>query len=46
MFVAGSALFPQNSAFNPTGTIGALAYWTVDAVKRDYLRSPGPLVHA
>jgi len=21
-------------------------YWTVDAVKRDYLRSPGPLVHA
>jgi len=46
VFVAGSALFPQNSAFNPTGTIGALAYWTVDAIKRDYLRSPGPLVHA
>jgi len=28
VFVAGSALFPQNSCYNPTGTIGALAYWT------------------
>lgn len=46
VFVAGSALFPQNSGFNPTGTIGAMTYWMLDALKRDYLRAPGPLVHA
>jgi gluconate 2-dehydrogenase alpha chain len=44
VFVTGAALFPQNSCYNPTGTIGALAYWTSDAVKRDYLRSPGRLI--
>jgi len=25
------------------GPVGALAYWTVDAIKR-YVRNPGPLV--
>ena len=25
VFVTGAALFPQNSCYNPTGTIGALA---------------------
>ena len=44
VFIAGSALFPQNSAYNPTGTIGALTYRAVDAIKKDYLRAPGPLV--
>jgi gluconate 2-dehydrogenase alpha chain len=44
VFVAGSALFPQNSCYNPTGTIGALAYWTADAIKRDYIRAPGKLI--
>jgi gluconate 2-dehydrogenase alpha chain len=44
VFVAGSAVFPQNSGYNPTGTVGALSYWMVDALKRDYLRHPGPLV--
>jgi gluconate 2-dehydrogenase alpha chain len=44
VFVTGAALFPQNSCYNPTGTVGALAYWTADAIKRDYLRSPGTLI--
>jgi gluconate 2-dehydrogenase alpha chain len=44
VFVTGAALFPQNSCYNPTGTVGALAYWTADAIKRDYLRAPGTLI--
>jgi gluconate 2-dehydrogenase alpha chain len=44
VFVAGSAVFPQNSGYNPTATVGAMSYWMVDALKRDYLRNPGPLV--
>lgn len=44
VFVTGASLFPQNSCYNPTGTVGATAYWIVDAVKRDYLKAPGPLV--
>ena len=46
VFIAGSALFPQNSAYNPTGTIGALTYRALDAIKKDYLKAPGPLVPA
>lgn len=41
VFVTGACLFPQNSNFNPTGTVGATAYWIVDAVKRDYVKAPG-----
>jgi gluconate 2-dehydrogenase alpha chain len=44
VFVAGASLFPQNSGYNPTGTVGATAYWIVEKIKADYLRSPGPLV--
>lgn len=44
VFVTGAALFPQNSNYNPTATVGATAYWIVDKIKADYLRSPGPLV--
>lgn len=44
MFVTGAALFPQNSGYNPTGTVGATAYWIVEKIKADYLRSPGRLV--
>lgn len=46
LFVMGSTVFPQNSGYNPTGTIGALTYWAADAIKANYLRNPGPLVHA
>jgi gluconate 2-dehydrogenase alpha chain len=44
VFVTGAALFPQNSCYNPTGTVGALSYWIADAIKRDYLRAPGKLI--
>jgi len=43
VFVTGACAFPQNAGKNPTGPVGALAYWTADAVKR-YLKSPEPLV--
>jgi gluconate 2-dehydrogenase alpha chain len=45
VFVAGACAFPQNAGKNPTGPVGALAYWTADAIKR-YLNNPGPLVPA
>ncbi|KAA6120761.1 GMC family oxidoreductase [Cupriavidus cauae] len=44
VFVTGACLFPQNSNYNPTGTVGATAYWIVDAVKRDYVKAPGKLI--
>lgn len=47
IFVAGASLFPQNAGYNPTGTVGALAYWALDAIKNQYLKNPGqPLVQA
>ncbi len=42
----GATAFPQNAGYNPTGTVGALAYWAADAIKTKYLKSPGPLVPA
>src|SRR5437667_203058 len=44
VFVVGASAFPQISSFNPTGTVGPLAYWTAGAIKDRYLRKPGPLV--
>lgn len=44
LFVVGASAFPQIPSFNPTGTVGALAYWTADAIKTQYLKRPGPLV--
>jgi len=44
VFVIGASCFPQNASYNPTGTVGALAYWAADAIVRRYLKSPGPLV--
>lgn len=46
VFVLGSSVFPQNAGYNPTGTVGALAYWAADAIKTRYLPNPGPLVQA
>ncbi len=43
VFVTGACAFPQNAGKNPTGPVGALAYWTVDGIKR-YIKNPGPLV--
>jgi len=45
LFVMGASAFPQNAGYNPTGTVGALAYWAADAIINQYLKSPGPLVH-
>lgn len=44
IFVAGASAFPQNLQFNPTGTVGGLTYWMVDALRRDYLKNPRALV--
>jgi gluconate 2-dehydrogenase alpha chain len=46
VFSIGGSAIPQNGAYNYTGTIGALTYWALDAIKNQYLKSPGPLVHA
>ncbi|MGE5477939.1 MAG: GMC family oxidoreductase [Bacteroidales bacterium] len=46
VFVLGASAFPQNAGYNPTGTVGALTYWSVEAIKRAYLPSPGPMVQA
>ena len=44
VFVTGASAFPQNAGKNPTGPVGALAYWIADALKNKYLKSPGALV--
>ncbi|MGE5518005.1 MAG: GMC family oxidoreductase [Bacteroidota bacterium] len=46
VFVLGASAFPQNAGYNPTGTVGALTYWSVEAIKRAYLKSPGPMAQA
>jgi gluconate 2-dehydrogenase alpha chain len=46
LFVMGANAFPQNAGYNPTGTVCALAYWSAAAIRSQYLKNPGPLVHA
>jgi len=46
LFVQGSTAFPQNAGYNPTGTVAALAFWSAKAIRSQYLKNPGPLVHA
>jgi gluconate 2-dehydrogenase alpha chain len=46
LFVVGANVFAHNAAYQPTGLVGALAYWTADAIKYRYLKNPGPLVSA
>ena len=46
LFVIGASNFPQNASWNPTGTVGALTYWAIDAMKNKYLKHPDRLVHA
>jgi len=45
VFVMGASAFPQNAGYNPTGTVGALTYWALDAILK-YVKSPAPLVHS
>lgn len=44
LFVVGANVFPHNASYNPTGPVGALAYWTADAIKKRYIKNPGLLV--
>jgi gluconate 2-dehydrogenase alpha chain len=46
LFVMGASVFPQQHGYNPTGTVGALAYWSTNAIITHYLHKPGPLVPA
>ncbi len=46
LFVQGACTFPQNAGYNPTDTVGALAYHSVRALIGQYLKRPGPLVQA
>jgi gluconate 2-dehydrogenase alpha chain len=46
LFIMGASTFPQQPAYNPTGPVGALAYWSAEAIITKYLKSPGPLVQA
>jgi gluconate 2-dehydrogenase alpha chain len=43
LFVVGASNFPQNGGYNPTGTVGALAFHTADGLVNQYLKSPGML---
>lgn len=43
VFVIGASCFPQNASYNPTDTVGALAYWAADAIVSRWIRRPGPL---
>jgi hypothetical protein len=44
VFVQGACIYPQNPGYNPTDTVGTLAYWTAQAIREQYLKHPGPLV--
>ena len=46
LFVLGASAFPQNAGYNPTLTVGALAYWAAAAIRDKYLKNPGRLVDA
>jgi gluconate 2-dehydrogenase alpha chain len=43
VFVVGASAFPQNGGYNPTGTVGALTFNALEAIKSKYLKQPGPL---
>jgi gluconate 2-dehydrogenase alpha chain len=46
LFIIGASNFPQNASYNPTGTVGALAYLAAESIVQRYLKSPGPLVQS
>ncbi|MSP94523.1 MAG: GMC family oxidoreductase [Alphaproteobacteria bacterium] len=46
LFIMGASTFPQQHGYNPTGTVGALAYFASDKIVKDYVKNPGPLVQA
>jgi gluconate 2-dehydrogenase alpha chain len=46
LFVMGASGFPQNAGYNPTDTLAALAFWSANAIRTQYLKNPGPLINA
>jgi gluconate 2-dehydrogenase alpha chain len=46
LFIMGASLFPHNSAYNPTGPVGAIAYMAADVIKNVYVKNPGKLIDA
>ncbi|WP_026282835.1 GMC family oxidoreductase [Rhizobium sp. 2MFCol3.1] len=44
VFVVGASAFPNNAGYNPTGTVGALAIRTAQAIHQTYVKNPGALV--
>ncbi|MBV8070817.1 MAG: GMC family oxidoreductase [Acidobacteriaceae bacterium] len=40
----GASVFPQQHGYPPTGTVGALAYWTAEAIRTRYLKTPRQLI--
>lgn len=45
VFVIGGSNFPHNGGYNPTGTVGALAYRAAEGIEK-YLDDNGPLVES
>ena len=39
LFTVGANVFVHNASYNPTGPVGAFAYWAADAIKK-YVKSP------
>ncbi|WP_425964130.1 GMC family oxidoreductase [Rhizobium nepotum] len=44
VFVVGANAFPQNTQYNPTGAVGALAYYAAEAILTRYIQAPRPLI--
>ncbi|MFD3271878.1 GMC family oxidoreductase [Paenibacillus dendritiformis] len=42
LFVVGASAFPHNSGYNPTATVGALAYRAAEGILK-YMKQEGPL---
>ncbi|HEU5010253.1 MAG TPA: GMC family oxidoreductase [Gaiellaceae bacterium] len=42
--VTGAALFPQNPAANPTGTVAAVTYRAAEAIRDSYFDDPGEIL--
>lgn len=46
LFIQGANVFAHGISYNPTGLIGALAYWSATNIRETYLKKPGPMVQA
>ncbi|MBI0537994.1 GMC family oxidoreductase [Roseomonas sp. KE2513] len=44
VFSIGASAFPQNAGYNPTNTVGALTYLSLQGIKEGYLKNPGRLI--